>query len=184
MGISSRCRVYDRSGDNLSDWRLHVCASWSRGVICSFCFCDVLNINTMEILISFFFLACAAFCYGIISLYWQNKLVWTKTSNGGWSIGFWGSESWRRKYRGASLRAPKENWYYKLFKIKHEERFFGSATIFVWITDGFHLTQFVMIKFLVASVIFYPGPLTLTAFCVAWAIWVAAFQFAYLKFQR
>jgi hypothetical protein len=35
------------------------------------------------------------------------------------------------------------------------ERFWGSSTIFVWLTDGWHLVQFFMIKFIFLAVLFH-----------------------------
>lgn len=69
--------------------------------------------------------------------------------------GFFGKESWKRKYKerqgilkkkeGKELQLADENsWYYDFFNIKYKEAFPGSATVFVFITDGYHFVQFIM----------------------------------------
>lgn len=61
---------------------------------------------------------------------------------------FFGSESWKRKYKirtGALLKSDPDHWYYSFFNIKYKERFPGSATIFVFLTDAPHFFQFIML---------------------------------------
>lgn len=61
--------------------------------------------------------------------------------------GFWGSQSWVRKYKHCNrivVKAPN-NIYYRLFKIEYKEKFPLSATALVFLTDGFHLLQFIAI---------------------------------------
>lgn len=76
---------------------------------------------------------------------------------------FFGSQMWKRKYRMTSygtlyphpqlsVRIPRiYRWYYKVFRIKYEERFLFSATALVWLTDAMHLTNFLMKFSLIAA---------------------------------
>jgi hypothetical protein len=57
------------------------------------------------------------------------------------ALSFWGEDSWERKY--SAIKDAPDTWYYRFFKIKYKERFPGSATIFVALTDGYHLMQFI-----------------------------------------
>jgi len=59
---------------------------------------------------------------------------------------FFGSQMDRRKWKSGQLGllpAPK-TWYYKLFDLKYQERFPLSATLFVFVTDAFHFSNFLM----------------------------------------
>jgi len=68
---------------------------------------------------------------------------------------FWGVNSWVRKY-DSTLPIIRTNWYYRTFKIIYKEHFPGSATIFVWLTDGYHLTQFFFLWAITISVVTCP----------------------------
>lgn len=86
--------------------------------------------------------------YSISQLQLQGKLSYNYT-------GFWGEKSWELKYKegeDGTFQKPKDNLYYKLFNIKWEERFLGSTTIFVSLTDGYHLLQMLFFKTLLISI--------------------------------
>lgn len=101
-------------------------------------------------------------CYAINQLWYEDKLRWITNGDG-----FWGKDSWVRKYKckytllktGSFIRefdkAPN-TWYYRFFKIKYKERFPFSATFLVMFTDGMHLTQHFYFIFLVLSMVTTP----------------------------
>lgn len=101
-------------------------------------------------------------CYTIKELAAHGKLKWATETYGGGLPKFWEQDSWMRKYKKDKINteaykfegAPN-NWYYRFFKIKYKERFPGSATIFVTLTDGFHLMQFLFKLFLIGSLVSY-----------------------------
>jgi hypothetical protein len=91
----------------------------------------------------------------------HGKLRW---SDGG--TGFWGEESYWRKYANPidpppdylrfwigkkHIRIPVA-WYYKMFKIGYMERFPLSATLLVSLTDGYHAAQSVYFICLALSI--------------------------------
>jgi hypothetical protein len=83
-------------------------------------------------------LFCAgAVCYCISQLILQGKFKWDHLPS---ERVFWGHGGWMGKYKRNFEPAPT-TWYYKLFDIKYKERFPGSATVFVALTDGYHLCQ-------------------------------------------
>lgn len=96
---------------------------------------------------------------------------------------FFGSDSWRRKYKRhkqsndfiyLTLPAPEKGlagWYYRFFRIKYKERFPLSATVLVFLTDGYHLVQFVMIKAIIIA-----ASRNAIDFFVLWAIWLLFFN--------
>lgn len=96
---------------------------------------------------------------------------------------FWGRESYKRKYKKHESSndqiyltlAPKEKgfwgWYYKFFKIKYREAFPFSATILVFVTDGYHMLQFIMIKAILIA-----ASRNVIDFFVLWAIWFLFFN--------
>lgn len=67
------------------------------------------------------------------------------------SNSFWGMNAWSRKYKFPN-DAP-DNWYYKLFNIKYQERFPLSTTLLVFLTDGYHMCQFFFHIFIIASIV-------------------------------
>jgi hypothetical protein len=76
-------------------------------------------------------------------------------------LSFFGARSDLRKYRyskeqiAAAYHAP-ETWYYKTFDIRYKERFPLSATVFVFLTDGFHFSSFLSKVLIVCALIFSP----------------------------
>lgn len=88
--------------------------------------------------------------------------------------GFWGDDSWKRKYQldanGVPVTAPK-SLYYWAFKITYKERFPLSATVLVFVTDGFHLMQWFCVKFTIAAITLDP-----VDYLFYWLVWSAAFQ--------
>jgi hypothetical protein len=84
-------------------------------------------------------LFCAgAVAYAIHELHAHGKLRWDNND----PYGFWGKESWLRKYEGP-FETPHNTWYTKFANVKHKEAFFGSSTFLVALTDGPHLMQFI-----------------------------------------
>lgn len=90
-------------------------------------------------------LALAIACRSISELALHGKLKWSKDDSG-----FWGERSYYRKYANP-LDAPRDNWYYRTFKIGYKERFLLSASFLVSLTDGTHLMQSLFFIFLSLS---------------------------------
>lgn len=57
---------------------------------------------------------------------------------------FFGSRSWVRKYKKGFIKPVWKNWYYKTFNVVYMERFPLSATALVFLTDGWHFSQWMM----------------------------------------
>jgi hypothetical protein len=87
-------------------------------------------------------LSLGAVCYCCSQLIMHGKLKWSEDEKG---FDFWGKNSGARKYKrlpnGTILLPAPTTYYYKLFNLKYKERFPGSATVFVALTDGYHLCQ-------------------------------------------
>jgi len=123
----------------------------------------------------------AAVAYAIKDLQSHFKFKWE-----GKHTSFWGNNSWMRKYNYTEdmYRTPlPDNWYYNTFKIEYKERFPGSATIFVFMTDGWHLMQFVFLNSLLL------GFAVLTIHPIIWfivfrAIWAIVFNISYRVFSK
>lgn len=71
---------------------------------------------------------------------------------------FFGEKSWENKYAkdgyGFLIEAP-DNWYYKRFNIKFMEKFPFSATLLVFLTDGFHLFQGLRTSLVILAMMFF-----------------------------
>lgn len=62
--------------------------------------------------------------------------------------------SWIYKWKYPLQPAPKR-WYYFGFQPRHEERFPYSSTIFVWLTDAWHLFKALMLACLMSAMVLY-----------------------------
>jgi hypothetical protein len=89
------------------------------------------------------------FCAGAVAYCVSQLIMHGKFKLSG---DFWEQDSWQRKWlwRGTIIEGGRierffvvapTTWYYKLFNLKYKERFPGSATVFVALTDGYHLFQ-------------------------------------------
>lgn len=101
----------------------------------------------------------AGVAYSIHESQVHGKLRWAKNE-----YSYWGKSSWLWKYKWrdgmplSPIYAP-ENLYYKWFKISYKERFPGSATILVGLTDGAHAMQFVyLLAFSASAAVLTPHP--------------------------
>lgn len=92
--------------------------------------------------------------YSVRELITHGKLKWMTKG-----MGFWGNNSDRRKYKthsaGYGTIDPPNNFYYRFYKIPHKEKFPGSATFLVLLTDAPHLMQFLFKIFLIGSLVMY-----------------------------
>lgn len=93
---------------------------------------------------------------------------------------FWNpAESWKNKYKNRD--------------VKQGEAFKGSSTVFVFVTDGWHLVKFLMLKFLFLGVVAFrsfsrrdgssfvqAGALNATAFIVLHLCFQLGFKLAYV----
>ena len=76
---------------------------------------------------------------------------------------WFGPDAWVNKYKsipdsigphkGRIMSQPKYNWYTKLFNLQNRERFPLSATVLVFLTDGFHFVQFLFITSLIVTIL-------------------------------
>lgn len=92
--------------------------------------------------VSYVYFALAAFFYSVSQSITFGKF--RLKSN------FW--QSWDRKYKKPKEPAPT-SWYYKLAVLKYKERFPGSGTVFVSLTDGYHFSQLLFKLSVVAAVV-------------------------------
>lgn len=72
------------------------------------------------------------------------KAVMDKSAINQLSSPWWNkSESWKNKWAIGLPLQEKKLWYYLwVFTPKYKERFVYSSTVFVFLTDGWHLSQF------------------------------------------
>ncbi len=89
---------------------------------------------------------------------------------------FFGKDSWVRKYKYRNKfhlkqygEVPIDDWqielaqvtkrvrYHKFFALKYQEKFFGSGTFLVFVTDFFHFTQFLYLTLIVIAVVVAAG---------------------------
>lgn len=112
-------------------------------------------------------------CYGVSQLIMHQKLRWLKDDTG-----FWGAKSWKRKWKLA------EGFSREVVETG-KERFPGSSTIFVFLTDGYHLMQFFfIILFSISAVSYEPLFGRLIDGCIYWGTWHICFWLTYQTFQR
>lgn len=115
-------------------------------------------------LIAFLLLIPAIAAYSISQLQQHGKLRFARIDTLKGRLSFFGYSSDKRKYRGIwngpisfTLMQPKDNWYYRTFKIAHRERWFTSTNLTVAFTDGYHMCQALFLLFLSLSITFAIG---------------------------
>lgn len=95
-----------------------------------------------------------------------------------WNPDFWNpSRSWRNKYKNGME--------------EDGAKFFGSTTFLVFITDGWHLFQFLCTSFIILGMIclvnameFYPWWVNLSIFVAMKISWGIAFELFFAKIFR
>lgn len=135
-------------------------------------------------LLAILFLILAVGSYSISQLVLHGKF---KFAQGGY-YGFWDERSYERKYKknddidplGWSKYPAPTTYYYKLFNIPYKERFPGSATFLVLLTDGYHLTQSLSFLCLSGSLSMFSG----YSFFIFWIGIVALHATFYRIFQK
>lgn len=131
--------------------------------------------------LGFLTLIIAVGCMAIAWLANHGKLKWSDANKQ--ISSFWGSQSWRRKYKMDDeynfFPAPT-TYYYKLFNLKYKERFPLSATFLVFTTDGMHLMQFCYHIFLALSLWLFSG----VSFWWFWPLIVVAHAAFYRLFSK
>ena len=84
--------------------------------------------------------------------------------------------SWKRKWKldedGNLIPTTKKHWYYFGIDPKHIERFYLSSTVFVFVTDGEHLFQFLKKRSIDAAFLVIGWQ-----YMVAWMVGVSLFSF-------
>lgn len=69
---------------------------------------------------------------------------------------FWNPQiSWKNKWAQPYPQPPEKKWYYFGFYPRYKERFPYSSTIFVWITDAWHLFKALMLACIMAAIVLY-----------------------------
>jgi len=134
-------------------------------------------------------LAVISYAIKEVLIFKRNNSVFTKSK---WDS-FFGVSSWIRKYEvkndkySTLVKAPN-NWYYRKFNIKFKEKFPGSATIFVFLTDAMHFFQFLFFNFLTLGIVLcigFTGMDILINFValrlLIWLIWGLFFEYLLLR---
>lgn len=104
---------------------------------------DIIAVGT-----SILALALAGACYAVMWIITHKFKASVFDNEEKFNELFWNpKKSWRNKWKGVSIEG------------KLQEKFPGSSTIFVWVTDAFHGFQFIMHK-LVFGVIAYWIPIS------------------------
>jgi hypothetical protein len=100
-----------------------------------------------------------------------DKSIFKKFNPSWWNP----QESWTWKW-SMPLREPTKKWYYFGFYPKYEERFPYSSTIFVWLTDAWHLFKSFMILFVVLGIVCYTP---LISPLIDWLIYYVTWTFTF-----
>ena len=69
---------------------------------------------------------------------------------------FWNPQvSWQNKWAQPFPQPYEPKWYYFGFPPPYKERFPYSSTIFVWMTDAWHLSKALMLACIMGAVVLY-----------------------------
>lgn len=134
----------------------------------------------------------AAACWAVMS----HLIFHNKNDGPVKRYGFFGVDSWKRKYRRAGLSSkygydlltPPNNIYYDIFDVEYEEKFPWSATVFVFLTDGVHLFQWLMFKFIFLALTLVYNDTGLhfdwKMFLILWGGWSIVFNIVFRRLNR
>lgn len=117
----------------------------------------------IEIVIAF-----ALLLIGVVALAYSHASSHKKF----WPDDFWDMElSAKRKYKdGDPTKGP---------------RFWGSTTIFVWLTDGWHFMNFIFNRCWQGAIaIFFPGWYALLAWIIIWVLSSGLFEQIYSRIKN
>lgn len=93
---------------------------------------------------------------------------------------FWNPQvSWKNKWAQPYPQPPENKWYYFGFIPPYKERFAYSSTIFVFLTDGWHLSKALMLLCIMLSVVTYAP---IISFWGDVALWYATFTMVFTIF--
>jgi hypothetical protein len=130
-----------------------------------------MNIETYAMVATWIFVA--AIFNAIMDLSSENKFI-----NPWWNKSYSWSRKWKHDQFGDVLYDAKG---------KEVERFWGSSRWFVFVTDGWHLCQFFMLRLLVLAIV-WPMPINainkVIAYVVASILWGAVFEGNYRIIKR
>ena len=93
---------------------------------------------------------------------------------------FWNPEvSWKNKWAQPYPQPAEDKWYYFGFIPPYKERFPYSSTIFVFLTDAWHLFKFFMLTFIFLGVVLYTP---MVRQCADFFIYYIAYTFTFTMF--
>ena len=87
--------------------------------------------------------------YNLSQEYWNNSVICDGSDTK--------PRSWTNKYakdQDGNLIPYSKKWYYFGKKVAYEEKFIFSSTLFVFVTDGFHLMKFIQLLALGLALVF------------------------------
>jgi hypothetical protein len=95
---------------------------------------------------------------------------------------YWNPQlSWKYKWK-MPLQPPIKKWYYFGVYPQYEERFPYSSTIFVFITDAWHLFKALMLLFIMLSIVNYvPLINPYIDWFLYYITWTSIFTYLYTK---
>lgn len=134
-------------------------------------------------MISLLFLLLAGSCRGLAELvgFKHNESIFSGRVQ---PSSFWGSKSWERKWR-FKLK-PNLNvdsfWYryHRWFNLEYPEKFPLSATALVFLTDGFHLCNWLMRTFITLACLTAQTPTNYVWAFITYAfVWSLGFHSTY-----
>lgn len=85
------------------------------------------------------------------------KAIMDKSAINHFSKVWWNkSQSWTAKWAVGLPIQERKLWYYGwIYTPKYKERFIYSSTILVFLTDGWHFSQFLFLTFLFSGIVMY-----------------------------
>lgn len=89
--------------------------------------------------------------------------------------------SWKYKWK-IPLQPPTKKWYYFGIYPQYEERFPYCSTIFVFLTDAWHLFKSSMLLFIMLSIVSYQPIISLYIdWFIYYVSWTLTFTYLYRK---
>lgn len=92
-------------------------------------------------------------------------------------------KTWKKQQWVNPVLSSQNKWKYNEVGVWLGEKFIGSSTIFVFVTDFWHLCKFLMLSFIMSSVIFYQPLINWWAdFLIFYCAFTITFELFFSKF--
>lgn len=98
---------------------------------------------------------------------------------------FWDPKvSWKNKYKDPYKFAENKWYYLKILQPKYQEKFLYSSSMFVAVTDAWHLFQKLLWTLMIVSILLYSPMMGIWDFFIYYGSFTGSFSIFYYLFNK